>query len=384
MDQSLYHYSLCIALSLMLFFGLHMLFARTPEKKIFDSFRLSRRLMGTALLVLSANYCVHLFCTIRLTDLSATIVMNLVTYFLCYWLFSSGMMTLLDNRYLTPRRCLIHLCMWLGYSALACVLLFGLPRGILQHGGMAVLALWLVVYGIFLSARILRTYNRAIRMFENTQSDDIGAYIRWLSIFTYWAVIFGVGCALLTFLPDRYVYIWVLSSIPFYVYLYCCYQNYMLFYETVESAIQEERGEEAEQEAADLSAAVPPYHSDIALCISTWIDGEGYRKPGLTLQDVAQQIHTNRTYLSEYINTVYQQSFRDWIAGLRIEYAKRLMLEQPHLKMLEISVASGFLSLSHFTKTFSEKENCSPARWGRKQGGAEQHGADEAHEAEMP
>lgn len=384
MDQSLYHYSLCIALSLMLFFGLHMLFARTPEKKIFDSFRLSRRLMGTALLVLSANYCVHLFCTIRLTDLSATIVMNLVTYFLCYWLFSSGMMTLLDNRYLTPRRCLIHLCMWLGYSALACVLLFGLPRGILQHGGMAVLALWLVVYGVFLSVRILRTYRKAIRMFENTQSDDIGAYIRWLSIFTYWAVIFGVGCALLTFLPDRYVYIWILSSIPFYVYLYCCYQNYMLFYETVETAIQKERGEEAEQEAADLSAAVPPYHSDIALCISTWIDGEGYRKPGLTLQDVAQQIHTNRTYLSEYINTVYQQSFRDWIAGLRIEYAKRLMLEQPHLKMLEISVASGFLSLSHFTKTFSEKENCSPARWGRKQGGAEQHGADEAHEAEMP
>ena len=99
---------------------------------------------------------------------------------------------------------------------------------------------------------------------------------------------------------------------------------------------------------------------------------------------MAQQIHTNRTYLSEYINTVYQQSFRDWIAGLRIEYAKRLMLEQPHLKMLEISVASGFLSLSHFTKTFSEKENCSPARWSRNQGGAEQHGADEAHEAEMP
>lgn len=384
MDQSLYHYSLCIALSLMLFFGFHMLFARTPEKKIFDSFRLSRRLMGTALLVLSANYCVHLFCTIRLTDLSATIVMNLVTYFLCYWLFSSGMMTLLDNRYLTPRRCLIHLCMWLGYSALACVLLFGLPRGILQHGGMAVLAVWLVVYGIFLSARILRTYRKAIRMFENTQSDDIGAYIRWLSVFTYWAVIFGVGCGLLTFLPDRYVYIWILSSIPFYVYLYCCYQNYMLFYETVETAIQKERGEEAEQEAADLSAAVPPYHSDIALCISTWIDGEGYRKPGLTLQDVAQQIHTNRTYLSEYINTVYQQSFRDWIAGLRIEYAKRLMLEKPHLKMLEISVASGFLSLSHFTKTFSEKENCSPARWSRNQGGAEQHGADEAHEAEMP
>ncbi len=378
MDQSLYHYSLCITLSLMLFFGFHMLLARTPEKKIFDSFRLSRRLMGTALLVLSANYCVHLFCTIRLTDLSATIVMNLVTYFLCYWLFSSGMMTLLDNRYLTPRRCLIHLCMWLGYSALACLLLFGLPRGILQHGGMAVLALWLVVYGIFLSARILRTYRKAIRMFENTQSDDIGAYIRWLSIFTYWAVIFGVGCALLTFLPDRYVYIWVLSSIPFYVYLYCCYQNYMLFYETVESAIQEEQA--MEEQAADLSAAVPAYHSDIAQNIAEWIDGKGYCKPGLTLQDVSQQIHTNRTYLSEYINTVYHQSFRDWIADLRIEYAKRLMQEQPQRKMLEVSEASGFLSLSHFTKTFSERENCSPARWCRNHSETQEQEADEKDE----
>ena len=61
MDQSLYHYSLCITLSLMLFFGLHMLFARIPEKNIFRNFLLSRRLMGTALLVLSGNYCVHLF-----------------------------------------------------------------------------------------------------------------------------------------------------------------------------------------------------------------------------------------------------------------------------------------------------------------------------------
>lgn len=384
MDQSLYHYSLCITLSLMLFFGLHMLFARIPEKNIFRNFLLSRRLMGTALLVLSGNYCVHLFCTLRQWNVSAGIMMNLATYFLCYWLFSSAMMTLLDNRYITRRLCIRHLLMWLAYCAAAGVVMCFSADSMLRSGGLAVLAVWLVCYGVFLSVRILRTYNSAIRMFENTRSDDIGAYIRWLSVFTYWAVIFGVGCGLLTFLPDRYVYIWILSSIPFYVYLYCCYQNYMLFYETVETAIQKERGEEAEQEAADLSAAVPPYHSDIALCISTWIDGEGYRKPGLTLQDVAQQIHTNRTYLSEYINTVYQQSFRDWIAGLRIEYAKRLMLEQPHLKMLEISVASGFLSLSHFTKTFSEKENCSPARWGRKQGGAEQHGADEAHEAEMP
>ena len=44
-------------------------------------------------------------------------------------------------------------------------------------------------------------------------------------------------CGLLTFLPDRYVYIWILMSIPFYVYLFLYYLNYMLFYEQVENAI---------------------------------------------------------------------------------------------------------------------------------------------------
>ena len=61
MDQSLYSQSLIISLPLMLFFGFHMLFGRTPEKRVFANYLLSRRLMGVALLILSANYCVHLF-----------------------------------------------------------------------------------------------------------------------------------------------------------------------------------------------------------------------------------------------------------------------------------------------------------------------------------
>ena len=42
----IYNYSLCAALPLMLFFGFYFLFARTPEKAIFDNFLRSRRIMG--------------------------------------------------------------------------------------------------------------------------------------------------------------------------------------------------------------------------------------------------------------------------------------------------------------------------------------------------
>ena len=44
----------------MLFFGFYFLFAKTPEKKIFENYLRSRRMMGVALLLLAANYSVHL------------------------------------------------------------------------------------------------------------------------------------------------------------------------------------------------------------------------------------------------------------------------------------------------------------------------------------
>lgn len=368
MDESLYQYSLSVSMPLLLFFGFHMLLARLPEKKIFSNFLLSRRLMGVALLLLAANYSVHLFYAIRFKDVIATILMNMSTYFLCYWLFGSAMMTLLDSCYITRRRFCKHIAMWIAYVA-ASVGVVLLPHGSqMQVVATIVLAALLVLYGVFLASRLLRTYYRAVKMFENTHSDDVEAYIRWLSVFTYWAIGYGVGCGLLTFLPNEYVFIWILSSIPFYIYLYCSYQNYFLFYEKVENALMEEIGmQESEKgDMATLAAdaeAIPEYHAEISRNIENWIKHEGFCKPGLTLNELSLQLCTNRTYLSEYINSVYHKTFRDWISDMRIEYAKRIMKQNPQMRLQEVSDSSGFLSLSHFSRTFSDKERCSPARW---------------------
>ena len=133
-----------LALPLILFFGFHMLLARVPEKQIYSNYLRSRRLMGVALLILAANYSVHLLFGIRLKDVGATILFNMSTYFLCYWLFCSGMMTLLDNAYVTRKRFTSHLLMWLAYSAIAAVaaLLLGT---VARRWVMLSLAIWLLV-----------------------------------------------------------------------------------------------------------------------------------------------------------------------------------------------------------------------------------------------
>ena len=370
MEPSIYSFSLCAALPLMLFFGFYFLFAKTPEKKIFKNYLRSRQIMGIAMLLLSANYSVHFFFGIRFKNADSAILMNMSTYFLCYSLFSSALIMLLDRFYITKRRVWTHIILWIIFSTLSGVVLFLLPSGIMQKISLFALAVWLVVFGVVLARRVIVAYRRAIRIFNETQADDIGAYIEWLSIFTYWAVIFGVGCGLLTFLPDKYVFIWILSSIPFYSYLFYSYQNYLLFYEQVENAFEQDI--QSEEELLTNSGTEPEMVSEEEIPVSytgiiekvdNWIKTDGYVKQGLTIKELSEILHTNRTYLSAYIKTTYKMTFREWITGLRLEYAKNILKEHPEINIQKLAESSGFLSRSNFIKSFTEKEGCTPGKW---------------------
>lgn len=370
MEPSIYSFSLCTALPLMLFFGFYFLFAKTPEKKIFKNYLRSRQIMGIAMLLLSANYSVHFFFGIRFKNADSAILMNMSTYFLCYSLFSSALIMLLDRFYITKRRVWTHIILWIIFSTLSGVVLFLLPSGIMQKFSLFALAAWLVVFGVVLARRVIIAYRRAIRVFNETQADDIGAYIEWLSIFTYWALIFGVGCGLLTFLPDEYVFIWILSSIPFYSYLFYSYQNYLLFYEQVENAFEQDiqseeellTNSETEHEIVS-EKEVPKSYTEFIERVDNWIKTDGYVQQGLTIKELSEILYTNRTYLSAYIKTTYKMTFREWITSLRLEYAKNILKEHPEINIQKLAESSGFLSQSNFIKLFSEKEGCTPAKW---------------------
>ena len=370
MEPSIYRFSLCAALPLMLFFGFYFLLAKTPENKIFKNYLRSRQIMGIAMLLLSANYSVHFFFGIRFKNADSSILMNMSTYFLCYSLFSSALIMLLDCFYITKRRVWTHIILWIIFSTLSGVVLFLLPSGIMQKFSLFALAAWLVVFGVVLARRVIIAYRRAIRIFNETQADDIGAYIEWLSIFTYWALIFGVGCGLLTFLPDEYVFIWILSSIPFYSYLFYSYQNYLLFYEQVENAFEQDipseeellTNSETEHEIVS-EKEVPKSYTEFIERVDNWIKTDGYVQQGLTIKELSEILYTNRTYLSAYIKTTYKMTFREWITGLRLEYAKNILKEHPEINIQKLAESSGFLSRSNFIKSFTEKEGCTPGKW---------------------
>lgn len=243
-----------------------------------------------------------------------------------------------------------------------------------------------MAYAVRVARKVFLTFRRTIRRLDDFYSDDGAAYIRWMSVFTYWAVFFGAGQGVFTFVPDRYVYVWIISAIPFYIYLYESYSNYLLLYEKAADILDKSNDADAadkeQQTAQNPSQSVADNVTDeqnarpqlvmshdqeaaLERGIKEWIDKEGYTVGGLNIADVARSTATNRTYLSAYINTHYQMTFREWVNMLRLDYAKRLMIDNPELPVTEVARLAGYLSLSYFTKTFKDAEGVTPGKWCR-------------------
>lgn len=89
-----------------------------------------------------------------------------------------------------------------------------------------------------------------------------------------------------------------------------------------------------------------------------------YLNPKLTLSDIASELDTNRTYLSNYINNELNTTFYKYINSFRVEHACEIMLDTQNNDTLEvISEKSGFNSLSTFNRTFKEIHHIPPSKY---------------------
>lgn len=84
---------------------------------------------------------------------------------------------------------------------------------------------------------------------------------------------------------------------------------------------------------------------------------ENYRQK-LTLQAVADCCYVSQWHLSKLLNRYAGKSFYDILNSIRIQAAKK-MLEDPSLKIGEISEMVGYADTAHFARTFKKMENMS-------------------------
>lgn len=83
----------------------------------------------------------------------------------------------------------------------------------------------------------------------------------------------------------------------------------------------------------------------------------------LSIEEVAQMLGTNRTYVTRMVKECYGETFTAIINKHRLDYAKKYMSENPGMKLDVVAAESGFGSTSAFSKVFKEAEGISPSQW---------------------
>jgi AraC-like DNA-binding protein len=90
-----------------------------------------------------------------------------------------------------------------------------------------------------------------------------------------------------------------------------------------------------------------------------------YRNPELKITEIAQLLNTNRTYVSELINSDFSCSFVEFVNRYRFDEAKRLLNDVAPEKytLSEISELAGFGSLGTFIRVFRQFEGVTPGKY---------------------
>ena len=129
-----------------------------------------------------------------------------------------------------------------------------------------------------------------------------------------------------------------------------------------ESAMTEE--EEPELEIIPLT---PEKEHIMAAEIRRLMDEKRlFLQPNLKINDLAQMLNTNRSYIYNAINQGIGMSFAEYVNKKRIEYAVQLIDQDREILLTDVAHQSGFSSPSAFYRNFKLYMDCTPSDYQKR------------------
>jgi AraC-like DNA-binding protein len=92
-----------------------------------------------------------------------------------------------------------------------------------------------------------------------------------------------------------------------------------------------------------------------------------YLQPTVNIEEIAQHLKIGSTTLSDFINNEEGVNFNAWINLLRVEEAKRLLIQYPDYSLTDIAEQVGYSEPSDFRRQFKRITANSPSVWRQNQ-----------------
>jgi len=339
-----------------------MFFQKVPNIVELKNYKTSLRVLSAAYFLLGATNLIHFFAVDHNTTKFGYLVFSgiyaIVSSFQAL-LFTYSLIILINAFYVTKKRLIIQLIPIILFCALTITgswfeNYFFLKTIVVLFGTYYFA---LLIYYTYLFITEVTKFKVGIKDFF---SDDEEKRLKWVVIAFCYSLAIGLWALLIILFPQKNLLeiIFSIVCLIFYPYLAFRYMNYTLDFYVLKPVIAHQETKQAEQQPS-----YPGSRTDFTEKIAKWVGNKSYKKSGITIKELADELCTNRTYLSNHINSTMNTSFCQWLNNLRIEEAQRLLTDNPSLSLKDLAQDLGYKEQAAFSRHFTGIVGTSPSEW---------------------
>ena len=324
----------------------------------------SRWMIVVALLGLAIQYVIQMGFGFRAADDSLGAVVNILVYTPCFSLISMGIYNIEATR--SNLRKMILMCSGI-YAAIIVVFCVGISLHhslYIREGLYLMLALFCasVFYCIYM---IIQEMIRRKNMLETMAATDLLPYVRYsrASVIILWLAVLAMPVAIFSTTLLYIVGPAVLLALLFFNLTFIALGSSYIPTEELldkEENIQRCGGANGEKPLQQLSEERRNF---IQNSLDQWCMDLGYKDCNVNMLTLSRTLCISKNELSLFFDQCLHSSFRIWLSEIRLNAAKKMMLECPDYSNDIISAECGFSCRTHLYRIFKTKEGCSPTEW---------------------
>ena len=341
----------------------------------------SRWLILAGMMGLAIQYLLQMLLGFRAKSDDLGAVFNILVYTPCFTTISMGIYNIEATHANRRKMNIVCTCI---YAAIIAVFCIGYSNsGSLNIGNWLYAMLVLfganVAYCIYM---IMIEMRKRKKMLELMTGDDMLPYVRYARASVF-ALFFSTLTMPFAILSTTLLYIIgplaLLSILFFNLSFVAMGYNYVPTEELLDKEEEEsaaladeitESSDGQDVESADSKETLPSFSQERQAAIKEkldkWCEELVYKDTTVNMFTLSRSLNISKNELSRYFTSCLNSTFRIWLAEVRFEAAKKMMLDYPDYNNDIISAECGFSSRSYLYRIFKEKEGCSPTVWRAK------------------
>ena len=341
----------------------------------------SRWLILAGMTGLAIQYLLQMLLGFRAKSDDLGAIFNILVYTPCFTTIAMGIYNIEATHTNRRKMCIVCTCIYVAIIAVFCI-------GHNNSGSFNIgnwLYAMLVLFGAdvaYCIYMIMIEMRKRRKMLESMTGGDMLPYVRYARASVF-ALFFSTLTMPFVILSTTLLYIigpLALLSILFFNlsfvalgYNYVPTEEFLDKEEEESAAIADEEIESSNGQYAEptdskenLQSISQERQIFIKESLDKWCEELGYKDTTVNMFTLSRSLNISKNELSRYFTSCLNSTFRIWLAEVRFEAAKKMMLDYPDYSNDIISAECGFSSRSYLYRIFKEKEGCSPTVWRAK------------------